>query len=99
MSSTDSLSSFSTCEISDALIKLGIKSGGYLADITMLSPARDDINVKICGPAYTVKMVPASDKSSPKPDVHFVDSAPAESVIVISAPPGTEVQSKFGVTV
>ncbi|KAG9008279.1 ferrochelatase hem15 [Tulasnella sp. 427] len=72
--------------VSDALIKLGFKNGGYLPDITMRSPATDDLTVKVCGPAYTVQMVDAKDDASPKPKEHFVDAAPNGSVVVISAP-------------
>lgn len=84
-----SLSQFSSCEISDALVKLGVASGGHIPDITMFSPSRDAENVRICGPAYTVKMVHAIDKQSPSPPVHFVDAAPAGHVMLISAPPRT----------
>lgn len=86
---SDRLAEYTTCEISDALIKLGIPDGGYIPDITMFSPSFDDTSARICGPAYTVKMVLASDKSSPKLERHFVDSAPSGCVMVISAPPST----------
>lgn len=79
---------FSTCEISDALIKLGLPHGGYIPDITMISPSRDDECVRVCGRAYTVKMVLASNKSAPAPEKHFVDAAPKDSVMVIVAPSG-----------
>jgi hypothetical protein len=58
---------FSTCEISDALVKLGlthnmkenpVQRGGFIPDIQMLSPSPNDLvgqNKRICGPAYTVK--------------------------------------------
>ncbi|KAG8959497.1 hypothetical protein FRC00_001528 [Tulasnella sp. 408] len=83
---TSPLAEFSACEVSDALIKLGVGSGGYLPDITMRSPAYDDLTVKLCGPAYTVQMVDARDNTSPKPKEHFVDAAPSGSVVVIAAP-------------
>ena len=80
------LSNYSTCEISDALVKLGVPNGGHLADIRMMSPA-PPAPIRICGPAYTVKMVFASDRSSStSPTHHFVDTAPPNSVIVIDAP-------------
>ncbi|KAJ7132789.1 ribonuclease E inhibitor RraA/Dimethylmenaquinone methyltransferase [Mycena crocata] len=74
------LASYSTCEISDALLKLGVGSGGYIADLNPFSSG------KICGPAYTVQMVLSSDTSAPKLSDHFVDTAPAGTVIVIDAP-------------
>ncbi|PBK91416.1 RraA-like protein [Armillaria gallica] len=79
------LADYSTCEISDALIKLGTLHGGYVPDINLISTLPSDTTV--CGPAYTVQMVLASDQSAPKLSAHFVDTAPASSVIVINAPP------------
>ncbi|KAG7098835.1 hypothetical protein E1B28_000739 [Marasmius oreades] len=74
------LAAFSTCTLSDALLKLGVASAGHFPDIVRFS------GPKICGPAYTVKMVYATDKEAPKLDQHFVDTAPSNSVIVIDAP-------------
>ncbi|KAK0195347.1 ribonuclease E inhibitor RraA/Dimethylmenaquinone methyltransferase [Armillaria mellea] len=79
------LADYSTCEISDALIKLGTPHGGYVPDINLISTLPSETTV--CGPAYTVQMVLASDQSAPKLSAHFVDTAPASSVIVINAPP------------
>ncbi|KAF8919916.1 RraA-like protein [Mucidula mucida] len=80
-----SLATYSTCEISDALIKLGSPHGGYMPDINLISTLPADTTV--CGPAYTVQMVLASDEAAPKLSAHFVDTATPSSVIVISAPP------------
>ena len=82
---TTRLSELSTCEISDALIKLGVPHGGLLPDIQLKAPSQES---RICGPAYTVKMVLSSDTSAPKLSGHFVDQAPTGSIIVIDAPPG-----------
>ncbi|KAI9067394.1 RraA-like protein [Trametes sanguinea] len=79
------LADFSTCELSDALIKLGSPHGGHIPDIHMLSPT--DSSTRICGPAYTVQMVLGSDKTAPKLSAHFVDTVPEGSVVVINAPP------------
>ena len=86
--STAKLADFSTCEISDALIKLAVPAGGLLPDINIISPSTAATDVRVCSPAYTVQMVPGSDTSAPKLSAHFVDTAPAGSVIVIDAPPG-----------
>jgi len=86
--SKTSLAEFSTCEISDALIKLSVPHGGHIPDIHMLSPATSNCKVKLCGPAYTVQMVLASSKDAPRLSKHFVDTAPPGSVIVIDAPKG-----------
>ncbi|KAG0708368.1 ribonuclease E inhibitor RraA/Dimethylmenaquinone methyltransferase [Suillus ampliporus] len=84
MSTVSPLSSFSACEISDALIKLGSPNGGHIPDVHMISPSSKG---KICAPAYTVQMVLASDTTSPKVSSHFVDTATPGSVVVIDAPP------------
>ena len=85
---TSQLVEFSTCEISDALIKLKLPHGGYIPDIYMLSPSASESSLRICGPAYTVRMVLGSDTAAPKLSAHFVDTTPEGSVIVIGAPPG-----------
>ncbi|KAJ3570391.1 hypothetical protein NP233_g4437 [Leucocoprinus birnbaumii] len=85
---TSKLIDFSTCEISDALIKLKLPHGGYIPDINMYSPSTSGSGLRICGPAYTVKLVSGSDNTSPKLSSHFVDTTPEGSVIVIGAPPG-----------
>ena len=82
-----SLSDFSTCEISDALIKLSVPHGGHIPDVRRISPASSEI--KICGPAYTVKMVLASRTDAPSLSEHFVDTTPAGAVIVIDVPEGS----------
>ncbi|KAH0827863.1 ribonuclease E inhibitor RraA/Dimethylmenaquinone methyltransferase [Lanmaoa asiatica] len=84
------MSSLSTCEISDALIKLGSPHGGHIPDIHSLSPAPLGPDFRISGPAYTVQMVLASDQSSPKLSTHFVDAATPESIVIIDAPPHTK---------
>ncbi|KAF8160748.1 ribonuclease E inhibitor RraA/Dimethylmenaquinone methyltransferase [Crassisporium funariophilum] len=87
MSTSSSLANFSTCEISDALIKLSVPHGGHIPDIHMVSPNASNSETRICSPAYTVQMVLASDTSAPQLSAHFVDTAPMGSVIVIAAPP------------
>lgn len=77
------LARFSTCEISDALIKLGSPNGGYIPDLNLMSQGT---NSRLCGPAYTVQMVLASDTHAPKLSSHFVDTAIKGSVIVIATP-------------
>lgn len=83
------LSDFSTCEISDALIKLSVPHGGHIPDIHMVSPTSSNhFGIKICGPAYTVKMVLSSSTDAPSLSEHFVDTAPPGAVIVIDVPEG-----------
>lgn len=76
-------------KVSDALLKLKVKEGGYLPGIEMHSPTYlNSPEVRVCGPAYTVKMVSQQDKDAPKPAKHFVDAAEAypEHVMVVTAP-------------
>jgi regulator of RNase E activity RraA len=77
------LANYTTCEISDALIKHGLPHGGHIPDILPLSPVP---STRICGPAYTVQMELFSHTSSPKLSSHFIDTAPEGCVIVIDAP-------------
>ncbi|KAF9459809.1 RraA-like protein [Collybia nuda] len=84
-SATSALINFSTCEISDALIKLGVLHGGHIPDIHNVSLSGN--GTRICGPAYTVKMVLTSNTEAPKLSVHFVDTAPLGCILVIDAPP------------
>ncbi|TCD70318.1 hypothetical protein EIP91_003947 [Steccherinum ochraceum] len=87
------LALFSTCELSDALIKLGVPSGGYIPDMHMYSPGpqagtSSSETIRLCGPAYTVQMVFSTDTTSPKLTAHFVDTVPTNTVVVVSAPSG-----------
>jgi len=87
------LSVYTTCELSDALFKLGIISGGHIPDISLFSPSTSlssspaAAQVKICGPAFTVKMVSATDEEAPTPDEYFADAATQGCVMVVQAPP------------
>ena len=90
-------SDFSTCEVSDALIKLGVPHGGHIPDIHCISPhprfesggPAQGVPVRLCGPAYTVRMVFASDRDALKlQQGHFVDLAPEGSIAFVLAPSG-----------
>lgn len=85
---TSQLIKFPTSDIADALLHLKLPHGGYIPDIHMFSPSVPEPSVRICGPAYTVRMVPISDTTAPKLSSHFVDTTPEGSIIVIGAPPG-----------
>ncbi|KAG2214286.1 RraA-like protein [Mucor mucedo] len=81
------LKKYSTCEIADALLKLGQGPwAGYIPDIELWSPKYCEGDTRIVGPAFTVKMVEKSDTCAPTPSEHFVDAAHEGSIIVISAP-------------
>jgi len=84
----DLLKDFSSCDVADALGRLGHDApySGYLPDIVMYSPEYCAGSTKVVGEAFTVKLVDKSDTTSPKPAQHFVDAAPSNCVMVISAP-------------
>ncbi|GAA5834777.1 hypothetical protein JCM3766R1_003236 [Sporobolomyces carnicolor] len=77
------LGTLTTCEISDALIKLGHRTGGYVPDLERYS---GDENRTVVGEAYTVEMVDAECADAPKLEGHFVDLATPDSVVFIRAP-------------
>ncbi|KAG0244305.1 hypothetical protein BGW41_008069 [Actinomortierella wolfii] len=66
---------YSSCDVSDALLKLGVTGAGYIPDIHLWSPE--------------YKAGDTRDTSAPKPSQHFVDAAPAGHVICISQPAKT----------
>ncbi|KAF2193959.1 RraA-like protein [Zopfia rhizophila CBS 207.26] len=82
------LKRFTTCDVGDALVRLNVRHGGYLSGLRMFSPADRVGTSKIFGPAYTVRMVPATDTTAPTPSSHFADAIPSGSVVFISQPDG-----------
>ncbi|TID22897.1 gb [Venturia nashicola] len=88
------LRKFTTCDIGDALVRLKVPYGGYLSGLKMYSAPHPnphfqmDPTSKILGPAYTVRMVHASDKTSPTLSMHFADNIPKGSVVFVSQPKG-----------
>lgn len=54
----------------------------------MYSPGPANPSAKIFGPAYTVRMVPASDTTAATPPKHFADAIPKDSVVFVSQPQG-----------
>ncbi|KAK3309900.1 ribonuclease E inhibitor RraA/Dimethylmenaquinone methyltransferase [Chaetomium strumarium] len=82
------LQEFTTCDVSDALVKLGLHHGGFLPGITLWSPQRQDGPTKIVGPAYTVQYAPAEDPR-PKWPSHYIDSVPPGAVILVTCSPRT----------
>ena len=69
----EQLSSFTACDVADALLKLKHPNGGFLAGITLWSPERQAGPTKIIGPVYTVKYALHSDPA-PKVAGHYVSS-------------------------
>ncbi|KAL4898061.1 ribonuclease E inhibitor RraA/Dimethylmenaquinone methyltransferase [Aspergillus ambiguus] len=84
LNAVKALKKFASCDIGDALVRLGVPHGGYLSGLRMFSPGFMCTNSKLFGPAYTVRMVPAADKKSPFPTKHFADAIPKDSVVFVS---------------
>ncbi|KAK4041466.1 ribonuclease E inhibitor RraA/Dimethylmenaquinone methyltransferase [Parachaetomium inaequale] len=82
------LQEYTTCDVSDALVKLNMHNGGFLPGITMWSPQRQGGLTKIVGPAYTVQYAPKDDKR-PKWPSHYIDSVPAGAVVFVTSTPST----------
>lgn len=55
----------SLTQISDALIKMGVKHGGLIPDIKMYSPLYEAGETRIAGPAFTVEVRRSSSSSTP----------------------------------
>ncbi|KAL8284191.1 hypothetical protein RQP46_004940 [Phenoliferia psychrophenolica] len=89
------ISAFSSCEISDALLKLKVAHGGHIPDLEVQSLGAGE-DGRIVGEAYTVKMVDQKDKDAPKLAGHFIDLAPSGSIMVISSPPHVKSASLGG---
>lgn len=64
----------SSCDVADALLKLKVPHGGFLAGLTMWSPQRQEGPTRIVGPAYTVKYVRKNYENEPKPAGHYVQA-------------------------
>ncbi|KAK4556053.1 hypothetical protein LTR86_006749 [Recurvomyces mirabilis] len=87
----EGLSAYTTCDVADALSKLKVANGGFLAGLTMYyvvrwSPRRQEGTTKIVGPAHTVKYVRKNYESEPTPPGHYLDNVPSGSIVFISAP-------------
>ncbi|KAL2199403.1 ribonuclease E inhibitor RraA/Dimethylmenaquinone methyltransferase [Corynascus similis CBS 632.67] len=80
----EALQEYTTCDVSDALVKLNHSNGGFLPGITMWSPHRQDGPTKIVGPAYTVQYAPRDDER-PKWPSHYIDSIPTGAVVFVTS--------------
>ncbi|CAK7909253.1 4-hydroxy-4-methyl-2-oxoglutarate aldolase [[Candida] anglica] len=75
------LAKYTPCDVSDALVNFGSKTGGYIPNLVL----RSATSSQVAGTAYTVLYVPKSD---PRPAVKqsYIDEIPENSVLVISLP-------------
>ncbi|CEG46634.1 -like protein [Plasmopara halstedii] len=81
------LAKLSVCAIADAMAQLKIQ--GHIVDVTLLRGITAPLTVNICGPAFTVQVVPATGPAVSKLPFHYVDLIEVGQVIVISAPTDT----------
>ncbi|KAJ0409426.1 hypothetical protein P43SY_002316 [Pythium insidiosum] len=81
------LAKLSTCAIADALAQMKIQA--HLVDVDLVRGYTDPLSVNICGPALTVKVMPATGPPVKKLPFNYVDTAEMGQVIVISAPEGS----------
>ena len=87
------LAKLSVCAIADAMVKLQIQS--HLVDINLVRSFPSPFDTEICGPAFTVQVVPVHGATIKKLPYHYVDKVETGQVIVISAPNGST-SSVFG---
>ncbi|KAJ3518551.1 hypothetical protein NM208_g14477 [Fusarium decemcellulare] len=72
------LKQYSTCDVSNALLKLNYPHGGILPNISLWSPLRQAGDTKIAGPAYTVLYVPKGTLEQPLEREHYVALLPSQ---------------------
>ncbi|CAI5744816.1 unnamed protein product [Peronospora destructor] len=81
------LSKLSVCAIADAMVKLQIQ--GHLVNVNLVRGFPSPLNTEICGPAFTVQVVPVNGPAIKKLPYHYVEKIERGQVIVISAPNGS----------
>lgn len=70
------LKRFSTCDISDGLLKLGFAHGGLLPDIVQRTLPKHDQEMPIVGHAWTVEFVEKSSERKADFEGHYIDQVP-----------------------
>ncbi|CCH41591.1 hypothetical protein BN7_1132 [Wickerhamomyces ciferrii] len=88
---TKFLKQYTPCDISDGLVKHGLKNGGFFPNLKQYSFNPTTKN-SIAGPAYTVLYAPSED---PRPAVKggYIDTVPEGSVVVIGVT--KELQTRY----
>ncbi|KAF3358639.1 4-hydroxy-4-methyl-2-oxoglutarate aldolase like protein [Verticillium longisporum] len=87
------LAQYSACDISDALVKLKVQGGGFLADLHCYSqPDASHTSITIA-PASTVLFIPKgatldAPRSNIPQDAHWADLTPPHTIVVIRQPDG-----------
>ncbi|BFZ55230.1 hypothetical protein PYCC9005_002270 [Savitreella phatthalungensis] len=76
---------FTTCDVSDVLLKLGVRSGGYLPDFV-----RRTGDGRCFGRVWPVQFADKDDAAacavSPNYNGHYIDNVPAGAVVLLQAP-------------
>lgn len=85
----EQLKNFTTCDVSNALVQLRYRNGGFLSGLTLWSPERQAGDTRIVGPAYTVRYAPLSDPAPKLVGGHYIDGVPAGAVVFVSCPART----------
>ncbi|KAI9889911.1 MAG: hypothetical protein M1814_004634 [Vezdaea aestivalis] len=90
---TKALSNYSVCDVSDALVKIGVEHGGFLRDINTTIPW-DRSDKKRIAPAFTVSFRPKSQPPSSRANIpkgcHYVDLVEHGKIPVLSQPKGQD---------
>ncbi|KAH7468540.1 Protein DlpA [Phytophthora ramorum] len=81
------LAKLSVCAIADAMAKLKIQ--GHLVDVRLVRGFDTPLTTDMCGPAFTVQVVPSTGVTVKKLPFHYVDKTEEGQVVVISAPDGS----------
>ncbi|KAH3670561.1 hypothetical protein OGAPHI_001076 [Ogataea philodendri] len=77
------LSKYSTCDVSDALLKFGVSNGGYLPNLTRFSHNGSTM----VGKAYTVLFAAKDDPNYTAIKGGYIDNLPPDAVLVIALTP------------
>jgi hypothetical protein len=74
-----------SCDAADALVKLGIPSGGFLPGLKAHSPSYLSTKVKIIAPVQTIKFE-RNDQKGNKPEIvgHYVSLFGQPNIVVLS---------------
>lgn len=87
------LRKYTACDVSDALLKLGVPGAGFIADLHRYSPLPTDAASSVVAPVSTVLFVargeaPTEPASNVPPDAHWADVTEPGTFVVIKQPPG-----------
>lgn len=90
----NSLKCFSTCDISDTLLNLGVTHGGFVPDIFQRTRPKMNQEMPIIGQAWTVEFLEKNADRQPDFSGHYIDQIPSS----VALPPGSSAEgSRFPV--